>query len=363
MLKFYNNMKTNEEMESPEYIKLSLAAAMSLNLENGSFKDGVKLTGLNLLLTYNNGCLGKCAYCGIPDSLAKKNMDSPEAGKDKKTFIRVKWPTYKLDDVIEAAIIRESNFERICISMITHRNAVEDTKFITKKISHQLNLPISLLIAPTLINNPGTLKELKDCGAEMVGIAIDGANEQIFEKYRGKNIGGPHSWEKYWEVLKWSTDVFGIFKTGIHLMIGLGETEKDAVNIIQRAYGLGSKTHLFSFYPEPGSLLVNSNPPELLSYRKIQIARYLINEQNYEHGNIEFDSSGKISSFANCDLEKIIEDGFAFMTSGCPCRNSSISACNRPFANERPSDVFRNYPYLPGKKDKKLIRKQLEVLL
>ncbi|MCL4385787.1 MAG: radical SAM protein, partial [Cyanobacteria bacterium] len=221
----------------------------------------------------------------------------------------------------------------------------------------------SLLIAPTLINSPETLKELKNYGAEMVGIAIDGANEQIFEKYRGKNVGGPHLWKKYWEILKWSVDIFGIFNAGIHLMIGLGETEQDAVNTIQRAYELGAKTHLFSFYPEPGSFLVNSSPPELLSYRKIQIARYLINEKNYEPKNIEFDSAGNILSFKNYDLEKIIEDGFAFMTSGCPCRNSSISACNRPFANERPSEVFRNYPYPPDKKDKELIRKQIKVLL
>ncbi|MGZ8891011.1 MAG: radical SAM protein, partial [Nitrososphaeraceae archaeon] len=52
-------------MESPEYIKTSLAAAISLGFENGSFTNGIKLTGLNLLLTYESGCIGKCAYCGI----------------------------------------------------------------------------------------------------------------------------------------------------------------------------------------------------------------------------------------------------------------------------------------------------------
>ena len=342
-------------MESPEYIKTSLAAAISLGFENGSFTNGIKLTGLNLLLTYESGCIGKCAYCGISKSRI--------VGKEKKTFIRVKWPTYKLDDVIEAVKMRENNFKRICISMITHKNALEDTKFITKKISMKIDLPISLLIAPALINSPEQLKELKDCGAEMAGIALDAANEKIFEKYRGKGVGSPHSWGKYWEVLNWAVDVFGEFNAGIHLIVGLGETEKEAVNTIYRAYEIGAKTHLFSFYPEPDSKLINSLPPELLSYRKIQIARYLINEENYQIKNIKFDSDGKILYFSDYDLKKIINNGYAFMTSGCPCKNSTISACNRPFANERPSEIFRNYPYRPDETDKEMIREQIKILL
>ena len=342
-------------MESPEYIKTSLAAAISLGFKNGSFANGIKLTGLNLLLAYESGCIGKCAYCGISKSRV--------VDKEKKTFIRVKWPTYKLDDVIEAIKMRENNFERICISMITHKNALEDTKFITKKISGKIDLPISLLIAPTLISSPEQLKELKDCGAQMLGIALDAANEEIFEKYRGKVVGGLHSWGKYWEVLNWAVDVFGKFNAGIHLIVGLGETEKDAVNTICRTYEIGAKTHLFSFYPEPDSKLINSLPPELLSYRKIQIARYLINEENYQIKNIKFDSDGKILYFSDYDLKKIINNGYAFMTSGCPCKNSTISACNRPFANERPSEIFRNYPYQPDEIDKEMIKEQIKVLL
>lgn len=342
-------------MESPEYIKTSLAAAISLGFENGSFTNGIKLTGLNLLLTYESGCIGKCAYCGISKSRVVE--------KEKKTFIRVKWPTYKLDDIIEAVKMRENNFERICISMITHKNALKDTKFITKKISRKIDLPISLLIAPTLINSPEQLKELKDCGAEMVGIALDAANEEVFEKYRGKSVGGHHSWGKYWEVLNWAVDVFGKFNAGIHLIVGLGETEKEAVNTIYRAYEIGAKSHLFSFYPEPDSLLTDALPPVLLSYRKVQIARYLINEENYQVKNINFDSDGKILYFSNYDLKKVINNGYAFMTSGCPCKNSTISACNRPFANERPSEILRNYPYRPDEIDKELIREQIKVLL
>ena len=115
---------------SPEYIKTSLAAAISLGLEKGSFKNGVRLTGLNLLLTYDNGCAGKCAYCGVTQNIKKDDKASPFL---KRTFIRVKWPVYSVSTILESLKKRVNYFERICISMATHRRALKDTVYITKK--------------------------------------------------------------------------------------------------------------------------------------------------------------------------------------------------------------------------------------
>jgi lipoyl synthase len=345
-------------LNSPEFIQTSLAAAISLGLENGSFKEPVTLTGLNLLLVYDDGCIGRCSYCGI-SGLNQKSGSGSSSGSPKKTFIRVKWPVYNLEDVLAKLKLNESKFERICISMITHRNAVKDTISLTRKIRQVSSLPLSLLITPTLIGSKEVLEQLKDAGAEMTGIAVDGATEEIFEKYRGKGVGGPHKWEKYWQVLEWAVEVFGKYKAGIHLIIGLDETEKEAVQTIYRAHLLGAKTHLFSFYPEECTGLRDKNPPELLSYRKIQIARYLINEEGLDISKISFDADGSIDRF-DYNLDLLLEDGYAFMTSGCPCRsNGKISACNRPFANERPSEVFRNYPYVPTIEDKELIKQQI----
>ena len=386
-------------MNSPEYIQTSLAAAMSLGFESGSFKYPVRLTGLNLLLTYDEGCLGKCAYCGIAGSRkdtvnyksgesageitdtgksAVDNGNSRIRSRTKKTFIRVKWPVYRLDDVLDALKTHESSFERICLSMVTHADAVKDTIAISKKIKQFSNLPLSLLITPSLINSPEILRQFKEAGAQMAGIAIDASTKDLFEKYRGAGVGGPHKWQKYWEVLKWAVDVFGRFKAGIHLIVGLGETEEEAVRIIYDAQLLGAKTHLFSFYPEPASILEDLKRPELISYRKIQIARYLINEKGLDISKIRFDGSGRIDNSSkngnnsssengsgrilsfDYDLQEVLKEGYAFMTSGCPCSSDSrISACNRPFANERPSETFRNYPYLPTDEDKEIIAGQI----
>ena len=44
---------------------MSSAAATTLALKAGRFYRNAKLHCLNLLLTYDDGCLGRCAYCGL----------------------------------------------------------------------------------------------------------------------------------------------------------------------------------------------------------------------------------------------------------------------------------------------------------
>jgi len=341
-------------MNSPEYVQTSLAAALSLGMEKGRFKDRVKLTGLNLLLIYDKPCIGRCAYCGI----SKNRPDT----NGKKTFIRVKWPTYRLDEILEKTLTYPHSFQRICISMVTHRDAVKDTITITKKIREKTGLPISLLISPTIINEKDIFYRFKDAGAGMIGIALDAATPRIFEKYRGSGVGGPHKWDKYWKVLQWATEVFGKYKTGIHLIAGLGESDREMVDTIYRAYAVGARTHLFSFYPEGGSMLQDHPQPDLLKYRKIQVAAYLINHRDCGPDIIKYNSSGSITGF-DYDIGQLIEEGFAFMTSGCPGEDDRYAACNRPLANERPSEDFRNYPFIPDDRDRETIRKQLESLL
>ena len=346
-------------MNSPEYIKTSLAAAITLGLEPGRFKEKVKLTGLNLLLFYDKRCIGRCAYCGLSKESEDKEISRK---KNSRTFIRVKWPAYLLDDVIKKTLENPQCFERICVSMVTNPNAVSDSIKIILRIREDLSQPISILLAPTLIKDKTLLRELKNAGADMAGIAIDAATEDIFNKYRGEGVKGPHKWGHYWQILEWSVDVFGKYNAGVHLITGLGETQEEMVRAIYKAHQIGAKTHLFSFYPEASSILEDVNPPELLHYRKIQIARYLINEKDADIDIIKFDRGGNISGF-DYDIEKIISKGYAFMTSGCPGKNKDITACNRPLANERPSETFRNYPYIPDEEEKELIRNQVSALI
>ena len=79
------------------------------------------------------------------------------------------------------------------------------------------------------------------------------------------------------------------------------------------------------------------------------------------HPNMEDDTQIDIDSEMEIEYlnDEIIEDGEAFMTSGCEGKDGKV-ACNRPFGNERPSKPMRNFPFLPEKEDVELIKEQLE---
>lgn len=243
--------------------------------------------------------------------------------------------------------------------MITNKRAIKDTVEITDKLSRILGIPISLLISPTILQKEN-LVQFKNNGADMIGIAIDCATPVLFDKIRGKGVQGPHRWEKYWECYQEAIDVFGKRKVGVHLIVGLGETEKEMIETIQKAYDLGGSTHLFSFFPERDSLLADLPQPPIGQYRRVQLARYLIDEGICRVDDFSFDSNGKLTRYGMPEdmLSSVIQKGTPFMTSGCPGNDGNV-ACNRPYANCLPGSEIRNYPFQPEKEDIQQIKEEL----
>jgi lipoyl synthase len=338
-----------EPKESPEYIQTSLAASLTLGLRPGSFHRNAKLKGLNLLLHYQEGCLGRCQFCGL--------SKSRQEGSKGRTFIRVDWPIYPLEEIIERSKKKEQ-IHRVCISMPTHPRAVEDTHHVIRRFAEETPLAISVLISPTLIRDDNPLREMEKDGADRVGIAIDAATPQLFDRLRGRGVEGPHRWEHYWDMVRRAVEVFGKSFVGIHLIVGLGETEKEMVETIQRGQNMGALTHLFSFFPEKGSPMEEVPPPSLGQYRRIQLARWIINEGLGSLNEMEFDDTGRLINLG-IDVHPLLQSGDAFMTSGCPGRDGQV-ACNRPYGNERPSGPIRNFPFAPEPEDIEEIKKQLE---
>jgi biotin synthase-related radical SAM superfamily protein len=334
--------------ESPQFVQTSLAGAICLGLEKGQFMPKSRCKCLNLLLTYTSGCRAACSYCG----LAKNRQENTS-----KTFIRVKWPTYSLAEILEREKSMKHPFERVCVSMITHGHAVDDTCIIVREVRKNTGLPVSGLIAPTVMQGKSDLQRIKDAGIDRVGIAIDAATEEIFAQHRGAGVSGPHQWDLFWDTLADAMEIFGAYQAGIHLIVGLGESEEEMVNTISRAYRMGAMTHLFSFFPEGGSLMQNNPQPPLGQYRRVQLARYLINKGIIDINDMQFSPEGQIIDFG-LDMVPYIENGEAFMTSGCPGEDGQV-ACNRPFGNERASEPMRNYPYLPGAEDIGIILPQI----
>jgi biotin synthase len=355
-----NNVLT-PHMRSPEYVQLSTAAAMTLGLMPGRMHRCDCTRCLNLLLTYPEGCRANCAYCG----LARHR----EAERDyaDRNFIRVDWPAVPMQQVVDivAADVAASPFHRMCISMITHPHSDEDTVSVLRAWTARIDpdaIPVSILSNPTTMSGED-VRRLKDLGADIFTVALDAATPSLFDRTRGKDVQSPHKWDKYWEILLAARNVFGPKKFGAHIIIGMGETEYEALELVQRLVDLGGHSHMFCFFPEKGSLMDHLPATPRNQWRRVQLARYLIDYAGVRLEQMRFDGRGRVAGFGlpAAELDKIISDGVAFRTSGCPGRfRDDISACDRPYGDSPPSDIA-SYPFQPNGTDLRKIRRQLGI--
>jgi lipoyl synthase len=339
------------KIQSPDYAKMSTATAISLGLMRGRMYRGAVNRCVNLLVHYRGGCSANCAYCG----LARKRPGSYE----KKSFIHVDWPVFSMEEIVSAINRAPSYVQRTCISMITNGKCTKDTLEMTRRLKRDSSLPISILISPTILKRDDLLA-MKNTGAQKVGIAIDLATPELFDRYRGAGVSGPHKWDKYWAILGDSLEVFGKPHVGAHLMVGMGETEQEMVSLMQKLWSMGVANHLFSFFAEKGSALAGRPQPPWPAYLRVQLARYLIEENLSSYDRMDFDDNGCVVNFG-IDVDTLfetIELGTPFMTTGCLGSNGRV-ACNRPFGNCLPDEKQWNYPYLPNEDELALIQEHL----
>jgi biotin synthase len=194
--------------------------------------------------------------------------------------------------------------------------------------------------------------ELKKLGVNELVIPIDACTQGLFDKIKGKSAGSPYSWERHLDGIKRASQIFG--KVGTHLIIGLGESDEDAVRIIGELHAARVNPALFSYTYIPGSQLdiTDEKNDPVRHYRTVQLARYLIMENISSLSNMRFEN-GKLCSFGveNKVLMKVIEEARAFETSGCP-------DCNRPMANETFSMMY-NFPRKLNYEEIEGVKKQL----
>jgi biotin synthase len=341
----------SNEIQSPEYVKMSHATAISLGLMEGRMYRGAVNRCVNLLYHYPEGCSANCAYCG----LAKRRPGTYE----EKSFIHVDWPIYPMDEVIDAINKAPPYVKRTCISMITNGKCRQDTLVLAHRLKNETAIPVSVLISPTILEKED-LVAMKEAGVDKVGVAIDLATPELFDRYRGAGVSGPHRWQKYWEILTAGLDVFGKLHVGAHLMVGLGETEKEMVSLMERMWQMGVVNHLFSFFAEESSGLAARPQPPWPHYLRVQLARYLIEHERCCFDDMKFDGPGRIIDFglAPDTLNQVINVGAPFMTTGCLGPDGKV-ACNRPFGNCLPDVKQWNYPYTPNAEELTLIHENI----
>ncbi len=356
-----NNNYLTPAMRSPDYVQMSTAAAITLGIMPGSLYNCACTRCLNLLLTYPEGCRANCAYCGLA------RHREAERNYADRNFIRVDWPAAPTEEIAAkvGADPKGSPFHRMCISMITHPRSDEDTRTVLKIWTDHVDpdaIPISILSNPTTMNREDVVT-LRDMGSDIFTVALDAATPELFDRTRGRGVQSPHSWKKYWEILMDARDIFGPKKFGAHLIVGMGESEQEVLGVVQQLVDLGGHSHMFCFYPEKGSLMDHLPATPRDQWRRVQLARYLIDYCGVRVDQMAFDDQGRVADFGlpRAELEVIVGAGVAFRTSGCPGKFADdISACDRPYGDSPPSDIA-SYPFQPEGVHMKRIRRQLDM--
>lgn len=250
---------------------------------------------------------------------------------------RVSWPTFDfavLLKKVEEAFLK-GKLMRVCIQALNYPEVFNHLEALVNSLS-RLGIPVSVSCQPLSINS---VIGLKSAGAERIGIPLDAATEEIFNRVKGKAADGLYEMRRQWELLGEALQIFGRGFVSTHFIVGLGETEKEMVHVIQKCADIGITSALFAFTPVTGTSLEKNNPPLIQHYRRVQLARYLIVNGFSRVELMDFNECGQITGFGVdfATLRHAVLSGEPFRTSGCP-------NCNRPYYNEKPGGPIYNYP-------------------
>ncbi|MCP4201995.1 MAG: radical SAM protein [bacterium] len=342
-----------EQRTSPDHVRISYASALALRFKSGQFMRAFDFGGINLLLNYPQGCQSDCGYCGLARSRSGAYED--------KSFIRVKWPLVETDELVDRMARYRDRLTRLCISMVTHGHAYRDTLDITKRIRSRLETPLSILVAPPTLNRE-RLHDLKGAGADMIGIGMDAVTEELFRSIRSDVPKGSLDWDNYWDIVFAARDIYGPWKVNCHTLVGLGESDRDLMEIFERLLDRQIFSYLFCFNPEPDSRMADHVKSPVRRWRRIQLAKFLLEERGLDPRAFRFDGQGMLEAIHTPAglVDAAIEEGFAFMTNGCP-GSGGEPGCTRPMGSWRPGEAPRDYPWQPADIDRTPIRKELDL--
>ncbi len=340
---------------SPEYVRISMAAAIELGLKPGRI-NRCRCNCINLLQNYPEGCYANCTYCG----LARERPGLPE----DNTFIRVAWPLYPTDLVAEKIAEKEAEdgVGRVCISQVQDHRSYIDLVDMTQRIHRAApDSPISALVSATTLNEE-RLYTIKEAGTDIIGVGLDAASEELFHDTRGWGTRGPHDWDYHWHIVRAARRIFGPMKVNCHIIVGLGESDWELVSLFYQLKSEQIAGYLFSFNPEPGTVMQDVSRTPIHRWRRIQLVKYLIENHDLPLDALEFDEEGNLVRLDTADmiLEAAISTGIPFMTNGCPDRTGEM-ACNRPYGSYRPGETYRDYPFQPNADDLIVIRQQMRL--
>ncbi|MDH4224045.1 MAG: radical SAM protein, partial [Deltaproteobacteria bacterium] len=245
---------------------------------------------------------------------------------------------------------------------VHHPKACQDLITICDQV-HQAapQVPLSALVSASLLDED-KLVSIQATGVDIIGVGLDAANPDVFHNTRGKGTKGPHDWEHHWKVVRQARRMFGPLKVNCHVMVGLGETDRDLMELFANLKSEQIAAYLFSFNPEEGTPMDSTPRAPLHRMRRIQLIKYLMEKKELPLSALSFNQAGDLTGLtaSTALVGEAIQMGEGFMTDGCPDRNGEMT-CNRPFGSYRPGEPFRDYPFKPDQDDLAVIAREMRL--
>ncbi len=309
------------------HLRLSIGSAVSLGLRIA--KMAAQPTTLYTLL--GETCLGACHFC----------TQARHSQADRQLLSRVTWPEFELPTVLEK-LQADEHIQRVCIQTLLYPNLLPDLLATVSQLKAVVDVPLSVCLNPV---EKDRLLALRDAGVERIGVGLDCATEALFTRMKPG-----FSWQRAMQFVEETQQVFGC--GSVHLIAGLGETDAELLRAFQTFHDRGCTIALFAFTPVQG-IRLNLPPPPPERYHALQLARHLIVHNLVRVDEMRF-TAGRLTAIQVAPevLERAIEAGMPFRTSGCP-------HCNRPMYNERPGGNMYNYPAPLTAAEKAAVRESL----
>jgi len=290
-------------------VRASYGTLQLLGLKAGEFPWNPRTA----FLLIGNKCSGVCSFC-------------PQAKGESDFVSRITWPVLDESDLFLR--LPHTKLDRICIQGVKEDKVLEEVLNLLIRISQISKAPISVSI---YIESLDQAEGIFEAGANNVSLAIDCSSERVSQEIKGQNLS------KLVDMLKTLAKSHP-GRVTTHLMMGLGETEQELVELARNLIKSDINVSLFAFTPLQGTPLENLPQPSIRRYRIIQAILAVLRKNNdweivYENGIIK-----------NYGQVKAMLEPSDFQTPGC-------KGCNRPFYNEKPGTKPYNFPNPPDLED------------
>ena len=311
-------------MGNPELIRLSIGSAVKLGLLKGRLDaDPTTL----YMMTYTEGrCSANCAFCA-----QARSSKAPAL-----MLSRVTWPPFPFEKVLDRIKSEDfmECFRRICVQALNYPGVASDLIGIIRGIRAVSDKPVSLSCQPM---SERFINDMAEAGVDRISIALDAASKSLFQRIKGEGVDGPYQWRSHVENLQAAVRILGRDRVTTHLIVGLGETDRELLELVQSLKDSGVNPSLFAFTPVRGTPLEGKGPPPIERYRAIQLCCHLLLKGRIRGVDITYNGEGMLTGIKMSSRIRDLADSEAFMTMGCP-------GCNRPFYNEEPRGPIYNYP-------------------